>query len=1278
MQRHVRSRLDRAIRIATWEDERILTQRIRGKLIRHVAPIVQIGSGRSSLAFKFQAVMHALFLLPTTHEIFADIIKSIPTWISDLGTEIGVARIKPISMQQVFPYMLDEVNDDAESMEVRPPSTVGEINFAADVLEQQPRQQNEVDFAEEVDFAAAPQRAKLSEIMVDVTGSLEVSGLLHIIQNAGKGLGAVLEHYDEAVHRLSKLAALLKQKETKDRLFETCFGTTVGRALWSSIAGFDGECYVERWGTVANCVLQVTDELEAAIRWGWDMDKYFGGSGSYVPLDKDQYLGKDNPHDSRIDLVDDTINSTFWWAYWRMLRAKSRLLSDLIVWAESCACHYDLLHAGKSEPDATDDLPKEIRKVAETCPLRGLRCAEMATGDFLELVFRLYDLRTVMMLKQIPSDVSEAKRLTIVSEYEKGRAYLVTTFTLKTTHFQHPPFCAFGMAHYCEKKALASYNKTKQSDHPHPMVMQLKDDELQQECAQFEELGGSFMDPDLDHTAMSGLRSWIAKRRLAFSAERPVEAEHAKTKRDVDRAPNHSDPFVSISHRLTPLLDHIKASKNNFEAFANLVDTIKNGRFACAKLGLQDHPRSIQHYRRGRHPEHFNVVYHADTWTKYVMPAPPIETENHDFKPLDGLIGSGADETAPDVKRDAAVRHLHQATQHHADSFFSMFLESGTFRTLESVMETSSPDQATAALEWVGEEIGISGKPLAGSISAVAAAGTLHNLGSLGEKAKSLIFFRLVDSNVGMAKRTKIAGQRKLAGLKAVTLHRLLELNVIDKTCVVGLTPTNVEASSTCGAIPMTMHPGMFSTSSLMKMRFWEQDATATVVQVANHYELHPDLLPHAPQVLSSLMLDRGDGIAADTWGDDCHCKRVIQQLATDEMVEGPPWKLTLRGREHLECGVRLSTPKPLLTFPAEDADLNEVSLAELILLMEHKDWQLVTYVSKERATELKKTPFLVDAVLPVKQWYSKKNNTVSRFYLMALLAAQNGRPVPHFGKDEVCRALLDIKPPERIRRKTKALQYIDECEWPEDALPLPAMPKRRCNREKRARLRAHLQEPADDDIDEFGIGAAIADDDTDNDSLSTDSSDSSTSSSSTSSNSDSKKTSDADGAEDDDECDDLPPLPPPALPPAEICSQPELQAESNGNLRYGFCSLTLYVQSSGKTGWQMTCNHAAHVGKPKCTKSQTSHADGNEDGTLRRLKYWAFLGLQATSKMMHADMWKHVVLCWDQGLVPSMTELDDGRMPLFASMPLSASASSSSGAQSGAQSGAADKKRKR
>jgi hypothetical protein len=92
------------------------------------------------------------------------------------------------------------------------------------------------------------------------------------------------------------------------------------------------------------------------------------------------------------------------------------------------------------------------------------------------------------------------------------------------------------------------------------------------------------------------------------------------------------------------LTDYLTGSDEIFKEYARLVAQVTCGRRACELLGLANHPSSLEKAKQGQDKQHWRVVYHSDTWTKYSMPAPPIETNKPDTQPLHGAIGPGHDQ----------------------------------------------------------------------------------------------------------------------------------------------------------------------------------------------------------------------------------------------------------------------------------------------------------------------------------------------------------------------------------------------------------------------------------------------------------------------------------------------------------------------------------------------------------------------------------------------------------------------------------------------------------
>ena len=86
------------------------------------------------------------------------------------------------------------------------------------------------------------------------------------------------------------------------------------------------------------------------------------------------------------------------------------------------------------------------------------------------------------------------------------------------------------------------------------------------------------------------MRSFAAELRLQQSVERAVEAEHAATRREVQRCPHHSEALVSLTHREDQVAYWLGDDSERFMEFANIVADIPHGHKACELLWLGAHP----------------------------------------------------------------------------------------------------------------------------------------------------------------------------------------------------------------------------------------------------------------------------------------------------------------------------------------------------------------------------------------------------------------------------------------------------------------------------------------------------------------------------------------------------------------------------------------------------------------------------------------------------------------------------------------------------------------
>lgn len=593
--------------------------RLVERLVRHVLPAVQLGFGRCEVGHKFCILMHVLKLLAPSIAKLPQLVRCLCVLTSDYGVESVVPRVLPVTVREVFPYM--QASDCICDDEAQPPVANGdEDDFEVPPVAQDP------------DFAPDLEHKRHLEAKLDLSATVEVSGLLHIISNASKDLVKVMVVYKDATERLQRVSNVLRVKETKERLMETCFSTSpVGQALYDRcIRQFSGECYPERWGTVATCILQMTKELKSALDYGWDVNKYTFGKDPSKP----EQVDHEADHQARIDVVDETLTDEYWWQYWFMLARIAKVLHAALIWAEGCPCH-DRVRLELSQLSKGERCPwhKEMAVCADTCPLRGRRCAELAAGDFQEVISDLYKQEAASLYLDLPTTLLDEQRLAIVSDFEKSRQHLLSTFILKLAHWKEMPYNVFAVAHYQAEKAMQAYHIAMASNCTHELVMELKSCALKEERLLFEMSQGILSEKNW-HDAPR-FRAFLARLRLAPSAERRAEGLHANVKKATIKSPNHSDALVSLSNRYPALRSWVTEGRSNVERFATVLRQVPNGRAASKALGFGNHPASVD-AKLGRDIVHYQVIYHSDSMSKYKMAAPKVALRVADVKPTPG------------------------------------------------------------------------------------------------------------------------------------------------------------------------------------------------------------------------------------------------------------------------------------------------------------------------------------------------------------------------------------------------------------------------------------------------------------------------------------------------------------------------------------------------------------------------------------------------------------------------------------------------------------------
>jgi len=550
------------------------SMRVLGEeLAIHHLPPTALAPGRTTLADKFHAVMHACFLESgATQQDFQQFCHDVVAGTYDLGVEFSLPTIQPVPIKHLFPWFRDQ----KAHAERAPDIVLGEgggddFNMVA---------------GSDSDCEDAG-----SSLHVSLASSLASPGLLHVIHNAAHDILSVSPLLSEAVDKLALVSEMLSDKGRRARLLETCFSNPVGLQLHGQLLGFRGRVYRGRWGSVAFCCRSILD-VQRPLCWGWDLPRYMG----------DAKAGTD-----ALDM-DAALRSAQWWGAMSTLDALYGIIRHCFLWCEGCACHTHLLSEGA---------PQEVRKRWEACPLRGLRLPEVAAGSFFDMFRSLAERTAVSLFVSLPkATLSETDRADLLHAFERSRASMLHTFTLKLSCFLSPPLLLFATAHYSQAVAQEALRQCMESDCTHPLVAQLQQAPLSSQAAAFLE--------GWELAGLPELEEFIASLRFAHGVERQIEGGHAAINRRAGLATRRGEAWDSLALRVREITTHLEKSKEFLATLAGYVDTARSPKAVVAQLGMSRHPATAL----ARNPwDHVyrKIVYHADVHTLFRMPLPKLQ-----------------------------------------------------------------------------------------------------------------------------------------------------------------------------------------------------------------------------------------------------------------------------------------------------------------------------------------------------------------------------------------------------------------------------------------------------------------------------------------------------------------------------------------------------------------------------------------------------------------------------------------------------------------------------
>ena len=413
-----------------------------------------LGSGRCSLRHKMHVVSHSARMVSSTWAAAAKRISNVFSWTGDLGTESGVSNfyddMRSLHGAWIVQSDVRVVGGDREEEEEFGFQQVHELESegsdgAGDFAFEPCGDHNSDPADVPVEEAAPAPTPRDADYIIDCRRSIYVAGLLHMVHNCTKDIGANLHYWEHYAERLIHVSRLLTRRHTKTRLLATCFSIDPQKQYSAEIRSFHCAVYSGRWGT-AMAAIHLLLPLERVLRFAWSLNRYCAGGDLQEPEAGDV-------RGVKVQLADEAISSDVWWAYTVMLDGVSEALLEVATWAEGCPCH--------SRQPQLQGRTRHLRVAAfqrvlnmDTCPLRCMRAAEMARVGVMPLLEPLFrSLNTALLLEPTIAALSAADKAMIVRDYAAIRRHIMFTFATKCAFWNQVPWVLAGLAHKDESVA---------------------------------------------------------------------------------------------------------------------------------------------------------------------------------------------------------------------------------------------------------------------------------------------------------------------------------------------------------------------------------------------------------------------------------------------------------------------------------------------------------------------------------------------------------------------------------------------------------------------------------------------------------------------------------------------------------------------------------------------------------------------------------------------------------------------------------------------------------
>ena len=519
-------------------------------------PPVAMGSKRTSMPYRFHAMTHALYLICYTWALTCQLLNSMGSLVTDLGTEKLLPRFPSCSIARLFPWASD--GPDANPALAPPPLQLSRDNAGCAARQQASNssasstdagdESLSVSFGDLDDIGDSddggggsdsgsdtPETHADGNPTINVSKVLHVPGPQHIVHNATKDLKRVMLEWDWFILGLTHICRLIQKPFSRDRFFEQCCPPEVVAWIQHNVDLLCMRVYEGRWGTICAAILELS-KLAAILPAHWHLARY-----NFKADDAAADATKADPDVCDPNVADEYIRSPKFWAYRAMMQELVGVLDHFLHWCEACPCHRAGVNGYPTavrRAYATEDYSASQRTRyfkrrydLKKCPLSGCRASDLALHRWKTVVDRLFNTASIAVDLAVPANVSVEDRATIVHDFSYARDHLQFSFDLKFIAWLHLPLKICGIAdpneaeaRRCGAQCIVLYEQCEHKDALHPLAKALlrAGAELRRQLLLF------VRGLDLSDASLPRLRHFLGRFTLVITCERAVEAMHAR------------------------------------------------------------------------------------------------------------------------------------------------------------------------------------------------------------------------------------------------------------------------------------------------------------------------------------------------------------------------------------------------------------------------------------------------------------------------------------------------------------------------------------------------------------------------------------------------------------------------------------------------------------------------------------------------------------------------------------------------------------------------------